>query len=143
MVNYRSTTAKWAGFKQSDYFAARWSGVMFIRQKGNYMFALKSDDGSKLYMNKKLTVNNDGLHGMRSQSTRVNLRRSYLPIIVEFFEKTGGAGIEFTFMGPQTSNKMKNVGASEMAANYFKVRTPESPKKKPAKKKAAAKPAAR
>ena len=33
-VEYRSTKSKWNGFKAADNFAARWSGVLFIRQKG-------------------------------------------------------------------------------------------------------------
>jgi len=124
-VEYASSKNKWAGFRQADFFAARWSGILFIRQKGAYRFSLKSDDGSKMYMpemkTKQLLVNNDGLHGMKNVESTIRLRRSYLSIIVEFFEKAGNAGMSFRYMGPQTGSKMINVPRKSLWASWRAV----------------------
>jgi len=36
-----------------------------IKKAGTYIFYTKSDDGSKLWINKKEVVDNMGLHGAR------------------------------------------------------------------------------
>ena len=76
----------------------------FLKSIGAYRFALKSDDGSKLFIDagsngkrdkRQPLVNNDGLHGMKNVEGTIRLRRSYLLLVLEFFEKTGGAGMSF------------------------------------------------
>lgn len=41
------------------------SGHLRIRTNGIYRFCTKSDDGSKMWIDRKQVVNNDGLHGPR------------------------------------------------------------------------------
>ena len=48
-----------------DNFAIRFRGKLAIEIPGTYIFALNSDDGSKLYINQNLVVNNDGIHPPR------------------------------------------------------------------------------
>ena len=45
-----------------DNFAIRFRGRLAIETPGTYTFALNSDDGSKLYINQNLVVDNDGIH---------------------------------------------------------------------------------
>jgi len=124
-VNYASTKGKWRGFNKPDYFAVRWSGFLFIREKGSYRFSLKSDDGSKLYLKDKYTVDNDGLHAMRQAESTTNLVRKYYKLILEYFQKIGHAGMIFRYMGPQTKSEMIAVPQNDMWAVYNKVTTPK------------------
>src|SRR5205085_2412141 len=48
-------------------FALRFSGAINAPKDGSYTFWTSSDDGSRLYVDGKLVVNNDGLHGMEEK----------------------------------------------------------------------------
>merc|ERR1719263_870866 len=133
---YTNTKATWTRFKQNDNFAARWSGLLKIRASGLYRFQLVSDDGSRLWISnvprarRNLIVNNDGLHGLRRVQGSLNIPRrvSGYPVVVEYFESKGHAGMAFFYMGRDTGNKMILVGSRSGAVqvpNYYNVRTPK------------------
>ena len=71
---------------------------------GAYTFQLKSDDGSKLYVDNKMAIDNDGLHGMKSKDAQKTLVAGERTLTIVFFEKGGGAGCLFQFKGPDTGN---------------------------------------
>merc|ERR1719355_477681 len=76
-----------------------------------------------------LIVNNDGLHSNRrvQGTVRIPRRVSGYPVVVEYFESKGHAGVAFFYMGRDTGNKMILVGSRSGAVqvpNYYKVRTP-------------------
>jgi len=104
-VNYASTGRGWPGVARArDNFAVRWTGLLMTSTPGLYQFYLKSDDGSKLYIDKKVVVNNDGLHGMRTRSGTKKMSSGPHKINLQFFEKGGGAGMRFMFKGPDVGN---------------------------------------
>ncbi len=85
--------------EQNDYFAFRWSGVINIPEAGSYTFETYSDDGSKLYIGSydeaDLVVDNDGLHGnVYAEGTYVFDEAGSYPIVITFFERTGGHNIQ-------------------------------------------------
>jgi hypothetical protein len=47
-----------------EWFVIDYNGRFWIQQAGYYHFSLTSDDGSKLYIDGKLVINNDGLHSV-------------------------------------------------------------------------------
>lgn len=49
-----------------ENFAIRFRGELAVDTPGTYTFRLVSDDGSKLYINGILVVDNDGIHGLSS-----------------------------------------------------------------------------
>lgn len=55
-----------------------------------YKLFLSSDDGSTLYIDGALVIDNDGLHGMTEKEITLALAAGFHSIRVEFFEKTGG-----------------------------------------------------
>ena len=63
---------------------------MFSWPDGVYAFFTNSDDGSKVYIDYKLVVDNDGLHGAVEKRGVVPLKAGFHRIMVTFFEKTGG-----------------------------------------------------
>jgi len=66
-MTFQSTGNNWYGLPNGwrDRFSAIWPGFVYVPRKGTYSFCTVSDDGSLLYLNGKLLVNNDGLRGMR------------------------------------------------------------------------------
>jgi hypothetical protein len=127
-VNYadskkQALKGNWKGFTKADNFAVRWSGRLAIHQKGTYKFSLRSDDGSKLYIETKEFVNNDGLHGMRQREGTKILQKRDHAIILEYFENGGAAGMIFKYMGPQTGSNMVFVRAKDMTARMTPTKT--------------------
>src|SRR5206468_4016977 len=73
MVNYASTSSPWPGLDSrfGDTFASRHTGVVKVDNAGNYTFYLSSDDGSRLWLDGQLLINNDGLHALQERSATV------------------------------------------------------------------------
>jgi len=76
--------------KASDYFGFEFSGYINIPADGIYTLYLASDDGSKLYVDNKLLIDNDFCHGVVEKKELIALKAGLHPIKVTFFEKSGG-----------------------------------------------------
>jgi len=113
-VNYRSTSGNWPGFSVRDRFAVRWSGFLIISGAGSYRFSLRSDDGSKMYIDNRFMLNNDGLHGMRYGYSTRTLGKGQFRVRIEFFENGGGAGCEFRYRGADTRNRDQIVSGNAL-----------------------------
>ena len=72
-------------------FAARWSGQVFIATAGEYKFRSWSDDGSRLYIDDELVVDNDGLHALNFVDGTKTLAAGYHDLRWEYFNGPGGA----------------------------------------------------
>lgn len=92
--------------KKNDFFAIVYEGKIEITSSGNYIFYTTSDDGSKLYINNKEVVNNDGLHGSVERSGSINLNAGIHDIRVSYFERTGGEVLEVKYAGPGISKQV-------------------------------------
>jgi len=86
--------------KEKDRFALRFTGVIHIPQSGRYTFFIASDDGSRIYVDDNLIVNNDGLHGMSEKTNAVELRAGQHSIVVTYFDNGGGDGLAVKWSGP-------------------------------------------
>lgn len=86
---------------QDDGFALRFTTMLSVPQTGKYTFTTTSDDGSRLYLNDQLIVDNDGLHGMRAVSGTVDLTAGLHKLVVTYFDNGGGDGLEVTWSGPR------------------------------------------
>ncbi|MCH8829459.1 MAG: HEAT repeat domain-containing protein [Planctomycetes bacterium] len=86
--------------KQADRFALRFTGMIQITRRGRYTFFTASDDGSRLYIDGKQVVNNDGLHGMVEKRGRVRLSAGSHRLVVTYFDNGGGDGLRVMWSGP-------------------------------------------
>jgi hypothetical protein len=111
-VNYKSSSGAWKGFSgRKDRFAVRWTGFIHVKDGSNYKFYLKSDDGSKMWLDGKQVIDNNGLHGMRERSCDTKFDdHSFKDLRIEMFENGGGAGCEFRYKGADTKSKKEIVG---------------------------------
>jgi len=74
---------------RNDNFAFRFRSGLDVPNEGDYYIFLISDDGSKIFIDGELLINNDGIHGRRFKYTRVKLSAGIHDIEVQYFEKTG------------------------------------------------------
>ena len=69
-----------------DNFAIRFHGRLAIEVPGTYAFALNSDDGSKLYVNQNLIVDNDGIHPPRYVRGSLELEAGMHYVEIHYFQ---------------------------------------------------------
>jgi hypothetical protein len=85
---------------RSDYIAMQFYGYIKIEESGIYHFYTSSDDGSNLYINNKMVVNNDGVHGIKEKSGKIALEKGFHFITIDFFEGGGGEFLSVLYSGP-------------------------------------------
>lgn len=95
--------ANWPG--DPDTYSIRFLGFIRIHTAGTYTFYTNSDDGSKLYINNTLVVNNDGLHPPQEQSGNIALNPGWYPFRVDYFEQGGGEILEVSYQGPSIAKQ--------------------------------------
>lgn len=97
------STGLTAGFDvnlgRPDQFALRFEGTLRIEKEGQYRFHLASDDGSRLFIDGQLVVNNDGIHPVRNELGRAFLSAGNHAVVVEYFEQGGGEELRVEYEG--------------------------------------------
>jgi len=68
-----------------------WEGLIRIDREGIYSFATESDDGSWVFIDNKLVVDNGGTHGNQYVSGEIELTPGYHRIRVKYFDSAWGA----------------------------------------------------
>lgn len=92
------------GSKQgSDKYGFVFDGLIKIPADGVYTFYISSDDGSKLIIDHKTIVDNDGLHGFVEKNSEIPLARGYHSIKILFFERSGGDDLSVQWKGPDVA----------------------------------------
>lgn len=76
-----------------EYCARVFEGYVEVPEDDYYRFALRSDDGSRLWVGGKLVVNNGGLHSPQERVGGIALAKGKHKVRVEWFNKTGGADL--------------------------------------------------
>jgi len=94
--------ARWLGAPTSRW-GIRFSGAINIPTAGNWSFGINSDDGSQLYIDGALVINNDGLHGMVNLTGSVVLGTGYHTFEIRYFENGGNNGMIATWRSPSES----------------------------------------
>lgn len=85
-----------------ERFAVMLSGVLPIYKTGYYDFYTSSDDGSHLYIDGLMVVNNGGLHGTIKKRGSMLLSHGFHSVLVDFFENGGGAYLDLSYKGADT-----------------------------------------
>jgi len=81
-------------------FAIIWKGFINLTVEGKYTFYTSSDDGSQLFIDSMLIVDNDGLHLMRERSAARVFTAGLHLIELKYFNKLGGKGLSVSYAGP-------------------------------------------
>lgn len=85
---------------QTDNVAVVFEGDLDIVTAGSYGFILASDDGSKLYIDGRTVVDNDGDHGVVSANGSADLTPGKHRVRVEYFNGGGGSWLGAYYQGP-------------------------------------------
>jgi hypothetical protein len=78
-----------------EHFSARWTGFLIPPETADYTITLRSDDGSSLWLEDKLLVDNQGNHPVQDKSASIHLEagRSY-PLRLEYYQDMGAAQMQ-------------------------------------------------
>ena len=69
-----------------EWFAIDYNGEFRVRVPALYRFQLTSDDGSKLFIDSKMVIDNDGQHSSRMKEGSISLRPGKHTIEVQYFQ---------------------------------------------------------
>src|SRR3990167_6240748 len=75
----------------SSPFSAIWEGFIDVDITGVYSFQLVSDDGSWLYIDDKLVIDNGGYHARKSANNKILLNKCKHRMKIKYFDGGGGA----------------------------------------------------
>lgn len=81
-------------------FAVRFRGFIDIPAPGEYTFTLICDDGAEIRLGEKQVIRNEGLFGIREMRQTIFLEAGKVPLVVSYFQKSGGAQLEVWCEGP-------------------------------------------
>lgn len=91
---------------RSEVYAIDYTGYINVPTDGIYTFYTNSDDGSQLYIDNILVVDNDGVHSMIEKSGSIGLKAGKHTISVEFFQASGQKDLAVSYAGPGISKKL-------------------------------------
>ncbi len=76
-----------------ELFSVRWRGEIEIPVTDTYTFTTRSNDGSRIYVNDQLVVNDWGVHPARDTSGAIDLEVGPYAIVVEYMQDGANANI--------------------------------------------------
>ena len=90
-------------FGPPQSYCHRYTGWLSIRDEGEYLFALSSDDASHVFLDDALLIEWPGLHGMVGDqrfTVRRRLRRGVYKLSILHIEAGGGGGLALVWQPP-------------------------------------------
>lgn len=90
-----------------------WQGYLYADQTGGYQFSTESDDGSLLYLDGTLVVDNDGDHSKRERTGYAYLQQGYHAVKVVYFN-SGGPGELKVRYGKMPVSRMVEIPAGKL-----------------------------
>lgn len=96
---------------RKEGYGLMFQGFIRIPADGAYTFFITSDDGSRLYIDDTLLIDNDGVHGEQEMSGRIALRAGLHPVMIYMFQGVGDQMLSVSIQGP---GMKKQVISAEM-----------------------------
>jgi alpha-L-fucosidase len=89
--------------ERNESYGIVFNGLIQVPADEVYIFYLESDDGSRLKIDGKALIENDGLHAMVEKTGTIALARGFHNIEVQFFQRGGGDGLNVSWSSPGKS----------------------------------------
>ncbi|MEO8401515.1 MAG: DUF4347 domain-containing protein, partial [Gammaproteobacteria bacterium] len=86
-----------------DNYVVRFSNTISVTTAGTYTFYTGSENGSVLYIDGELVVNNDGMHSFAEKSGSIVLSAGLHTLQIDFMKNGGQEGLYASYVGPDTS----------------------------------------
>tara|TARA_R110002073_G_scaffold60209_8_gene151208 strand:- start:2762 stop:6358 length:3597 start_codon:yes stop_codon:yes gene_type:complete len=96
------STDEVVGLKISDIkpkvqYAVIFDATLLIRKEGEYAFRVKSDDGSRVFVDGTEVTENDGVHPPTTATGSIKLSEGQHKLTLKFLQKGGGAEVSLEF----------------------------------------------
>eukprot|EP01062_Namystynia_karyoxenos_P062735 TRINITY_DN55612_c0_g1_i1.p1 TRINITY_DN55612_c0_g1~~TRINITY_DN55612_c0_g1_i1.p1 ORF type:complete len:481 (+),score=164.89 TRINITY_DN55612_c0_g1_i1:91-1443(+) len=131
VINQTATTDNWVLptadefiLQHTTYFAARWTGYLYVESAGTYMFATESDDSSELAVDDSTIVRNgpecrSGTN-IVATSPDTNLTIGWHKLVATYYQYTGSAGMSVRYKGPDSGEEEVVIPASVLYEKPWK-----------------------
>lgn len=87
--------------QSNESFAFLFDGYLKVPTDGLYTFYLESNDGSVLYLDDRILIDNDGAHGNYEKTASISLRKGMHKIALSYFQQGGGKGLKVCWQGEE------------------------------------------
>lgn len=103
-------------------------GFIDIPEEDNYVIRLVSDDGSRLWLDGKLQINNDGFHGPDPKDAELVLKKGKHPVEIIYYQGLGGLTLSLQW-AKHGDRKFTVIPAGNLSHNkgMFKKAVPYVP----------------
>jgi outer membrane protein OmpA-like peptidoglycan-associated protein len=119
-VPVRSFTEGFPGItKRFEWFGVLYTGRFYVDVPGDYRWSLQSDDGSRLWIDGKPVIDNDGVHGFRPAGGSIDLPAGPHDMKLWYFQgPPTEIGLQLSVTPPGGAKKIFNLAefAGPMAA---------------------------
>ncbi|HYC87455.1 MAG TPA: PA14 domain-containing protein, partial [Chryseosolibacter sp.] len=103
-------------------------GFVNIENDDNYVFRLVSDDGARLWLDNKLLIDNDGMHGPQARDGEIMLKKGKHPIEILHYQGLGGLALSLQWAKHgDTKFSVIQGGALGHDRTHFKKSVPYVP----------------
>lgn len=105
------SSEKWKT-KTERYIGLKFNGYIYITETANYTISTLSDDGSKLFIDDELVVNNNGIHWLNEAYGALKLEKGFHKINISYFDQIGGTTL--TCFIQQEGKEKQEINASQL-----------------------------
>lgn len=94
IMNFQGLDANdFGGLTEDFVLTAR--GYFYAEKDTQAQLRIWSDDGSRVTLDGKVILDNDGMHGTESKAAMVNFKAGYHPLVIEYIQGKGGRYLSF------------------------------------------------
>ncbi|MEO7933716.1 MAG: TIM-barrel domain-containing protein [Chthoniobacterales bacterium] len=102
-----------AGLKSCDNFSARWEATITMPEDGEYEIGAEGDDGVRVWLDGKLTVDDWGTHAMRWKGQKLTFRKGQqVALKIDYNQGSGDRGLR---LGWRTPSELKDPTGKKVA----------------------------
>ncbi|RKY24925.1 MAG: glycosyl hydrolase [Planctomycetota bacterium] len=111
---------KWLGAPADnmpeDNFSVRWTGTVVAPASGEYEFGLLSDDGSRMFIDGEMLIDNWWDHGPLAKTRKIELEKGKeYNIVIEYYDSGVGADVKLGWRGCVSDNIKETVNNNMIA----------------------------
>ena len=107
---------------RDEEFAFVFRGLLEVPLSGTYVLALESDDGSRLWLDGELQIDNDGDHAAQEVESELFLDAGRHPLRIEYFNNKGDWAFGVSWSGPDF--EAREIDAEHLGHEAFVFETP-------------------
>jgi hypothetical protein len=109
------------GLHDEDFYALRFTGKLDVKKRGRFNFYLTSDDGSRLFLDGSLVVNNDERHVEQTVCGTIDLEVGQHELEVQYFQHDGSEKLELSWAGAGVPySQVTPANLSSLVYRYYK-----------------------